>query len=133
MRLSADDILDIQQLVSEISFMVDERNWDDLERLYTDDGIFDASLAGYPSVEGQAALRKHMEAANHPLSHYTTNPVVKPIDNDSANVVSMIIGAWQDGTFTAGATYRDRVVRTDKGWQMKCRKVIPGPDYTPRL
>ncbi|MDR7156451.1 hypothetical protein J2W40_003295 [Sphingobium xenophagum] len=133
MRLSAEDIFDIQQLVSEITYMVDERNWDDLERLYTEDGIFDASLVGYASIEGQAALRKHMKSANHPLAHYTTNTVVRPIDANSANVVSMIIGAWQDGTMTAGATYRDHVVRTSKGWQMKCRQVVPGPDYTPRL
>lgn len=133
MRLPPEDLFEIHDLIAEISYMVDERRWDDLPRLYTEDGVFDASLAGYPAAEGQETLRRHMETANHPLSHYTTNTVVKPIDADSANVVSMIIGAWQDGTISAGATYRDLVVRTAQGWKMKRRTVVPGADYVPRL
>jgi len=131
MKLHPEDLFEIHNLVAEISYMVDEHRWDDLPRLYAEDGVFDASLVGYPVVEGQAALRRHMETANHPLAHYTTNTVVKPIDADSANVVSMIIGAWQNGDFSAGATYRDHVVRTPQGWRMKRRTVMRGPDPLP--
>lgn len=133
MKLPAEDILEIQSLVAEISYMVDERNWDDLPRLYTEDGVFDASLAGYPAAQGQADLRRHMEAANHPLAHYVTNTVVRPVDADSAEVVSMVLGAWQDGEFSGGATYRDSVVRTPDGWRMKRRVVVPAAGYVPRL
>lgn len=123
MKLPAEDILEIQQLVASISYMVDERRWDDLPVLYTEDGVFDASDVGYPAVEGQAALRQHMETANHPLAHYTTNTIVRPIDHDNAEAVSMVIGAWQDGTMSGGANYRDHVVRTAQGWRMKRRIV----------
>lgn len=133
MDLPIQDLFAIQQLISEVTYMVDERRWDDLPRLYTEDGVFDASQAGYAAAEGQEALRRHMESANHPLAHYTTNTVIRPIDSDSANVVSMIIGAWQNGDISAGATYRDHVVRTEQGWKMKRRTVVPGPDYIPRL
>lgn len=126
MILPAEDILAIQHLVAEISYMVDERNWDDLPRLYTDDGVFDASDVGYPPASGQADLRRHMESANHPLAHHVTNTIVRPIDAGSAAVVSMIIGVWQDGTFAGGATYRDLVVRTPEGWRMKRRAVVVG-------
>jgi hypothetical protein len=128
MRLPPEDMLAIQELVSEISYMVDERRWDDLPRLYTADGVFDASKLGYPAVEGQAALLRHMESANHPLAHYATNTVIRPIDAGSANVVSMIIGAWQNGDFSGGATYRDLVVHTPEGWRMKRRIVVPPPE-----
>lgn len=130
--LKAEDTLAIHQLIAECSHMVDNRRWDELPLIYTEDGVFDASTAGYPPVEGQAALLRHMESANHPTAHYTTNTVVRPIDDDRVKAVSMIIAPWPNGDISTGGTYHDDIVRTADGWRIKVRTVIAANDYVPR-
>lgn len=130
--LSAEDHIAIQQLIATCSHMVDNRRWEELPLIYTDDGIFDATTAGYPAVEGQAALLRHMESANHPVAHYTTNTVLHSVDADAVTAVSMIIAPWPNGEISTGGTYHDHVVRTPDGWRIKVRKVVAAKGYVPR-
>lgn len=130
--LTAEDILAIHHLVAEYSHVVDGRRWDELDAIFTEDGVFDASSAGYPAVAGLAALRRHMETANHPAAHYITNTVVRAVDRDTADAASMIIAPWADGEVSYGGTYHDRIVRTPAGWRIKVKRVVAGQGYEPR-
>lgn len=130
--LASDDILAIHHLIAEYSHVIDGRRWDELPDIFTEDGVFDAAAAGYVAVKGQTALRAHMETANHPMAHYVTNTVVRPVDRDTAEAVSMIIAPWPDGDVSFGGTYHDRIVRTASGWRIQTRTVIPGKGYEPR-
>jgi 3-phenylpropionate/cinnamic acid dioxygenase small subunit len=124
--LAADDILAIHQLIAEYSHVVDGRRWDDLPKIFTADGIFDAASAGYPLVQGLENLRRHMETATHPVAHYVTNIVVKPVDDNLVETAGMIIAPWPDGQTSTGGVYRDVIVRTPEGWRLKRRTVIAG-------
>ncbi len=121
---SIEDTLAVHALIAEYSHIIDGREWDELPRLFTNDGIFDASSVGYPPVEGMAALRKHMETADHPITHMVTNIVLKDIDADTMTAACLVLTPTAEGLMAPG-DYRDIIVRTNDGWRFKKRVVLP--------
>jgi len=121
------DRLAIHEVVAQYSHMVDDKRWDDLGLVFSDDGVFDATDRGYPLAQGMTQLRAHMETAQHPLAHCITNVVLREIDADTVEAHSKMIAVRVGGVATT-SDYYDLVVRTPDGWRIRRKGAKPPLD-----
>jgi hypothetical protein len=129
------DRLEINELAARYGFVIDDRDWDGLATVFTDDAVF--VLLGFPGgdvrLEGLTAIRDMMEHGRHPVAHHVTNVLVD-VGPDGVWMRSKIIGSGAKGR-VGSADYRDRLRRTGDGWRIAervvtLRGVIPSPPAT---
>jgi SnoaL-like domain len=126
MTLSVEDRLAIHELISLHGHVADDRQHEQLDLLFTDDAIYDVSAYGLGLVRGLDALTALFvqRPGDQPIGHHVTNVIVQPSGGDRANVRSKGLAVMADGT--AGTViYDDVVVRTEAGWRISVRAVIP--------
>ena len=101
---------------------IDDRDWERLGAIFTEDAVFDLTDLGAPRLVGLAEIRRFMdEDAQHPLTHMMTNIYV---DETAAGVrMSFRIVALQKDRPVGTASYYDTVVKTADGWRVKDRLI----------
>lgn len=120
------DVTEIHQLLALYGHVIDDRRWDDLDQLFTDDAFFDASEFGSPITRSLAEL-KDMWAGDdvqHPVAHHATNIVVSQGDDGTVHVRSKGLGVLRSGK-VASLTYRDELRMTPVGWRLARRVASP--------
>lgn len=122
--LSAQDRIDINDLINLHGHLTDAGDLDRMDELFTQDVTYDVADFGLGSLHGLAAIREAALALgdNNPVGHHVTNIVITGIDDHSARVRSKGIGIMADGT-TGSAVYDDVVTRLTDGWRISHRKV----------
>jgi ketosteroid isomerase-like protein len=125
MTLSEQDLLAVHELISLHGHLADDRRADELDRLLTDDAVYDLEDYGMGLVAGLAALRRLFEEApgEQPVGHHVTNVIVTGHADGSARVRSKGLAVMADGR-AGSVVYEDRVVRTPAGWRIAHRKVV---------
>jgi ketosteroid isomerase-like protein len=112
----------ITRLIYLYGHIIDDKEWDRLPEIFTEDGEFeiegtDHRLSGFPAID------KFMRAIVHPLAHYSTNVVMEHEEgSDTATARVKLFAPRADGT-SAIATYHDDMVRTKNGWRFRRRLV----------
>lgn len=119
-KLSPAERLAIHELVSLYGHLIDQRQFSQLEQIFTADAVFDLSGYNGSCYHGLPAIQAMMLASvEHPLAHHATNIVVQAQDDDIA-VISKGIGVGASGR-VGSVTYRDRLSFTPKGWRIRER------------
>lgn len=117
------EVMAIHQLIALYGHLIDEREWDRLGELFTDDLVFDtSSFEGGGVSQGLEVLRADWARPDmrHPHAHHATNIVVLSMTGDTAEVVSKGIGVGRNGR-VGSVTYRD-VMRKEAGsWRIARR------------
>jgi len=130
MALTADDIMAIHQLVALHGHLVDGRELDRLDELFTPDAAYDVTAMGQGTVRGIDEFRALSESfaddERNPISHHVTNIVVTDGADGGACVRSKGIGILRDGR-TGSVVYDDHVTLTADGWRIAARQVLPSP------
>ena len=130
-ELSTTDRLAIHELIALYGHLIDERQFTQLSRIFTDDAVFD--LGGYDGscYRGLPAIQAMMLASReHPLAHHATNVVVQT-QAGNATVISKGIGVGANGR-VGSVTYRDRLALTPQGWRIQQRNCeLRRPDRIP--
>lgn len=123
------DRLELQQLVTDYVYAIDERNWDALDRVFTPDAHIDYTAMGgiagpYPKVKAWLPLAlKDFPGYQHFIGNLSfeitgdtatgkvacTNPMVIP--NAAGGSDTMVLGLW----------YLDQYLRTKDGWRISQR------------
>jgi hypothetical protein len=122
--MDTDDIIEIQQVMAQYVHVIDGKQWDRLDNLYTDDGAFDLSglMGSEVRFEGIDAIKGFLTSMPMPLAHISTNHYVFERDG-----VVQSRGKWfmptDEGTISGG-TYRDTWEHIDRGWRLKERLVF---------
>ena len=126
MAFTVEDRMAVHELVSLHGHLMDEGSFDRLAELFTPDVVYDVTALGGGSLHGVDAIRDAglTLGARNPVGHHVTNVVVVPIDDDECRVLSKGIGVMLDGT-TGSVSYDDVVRRTDDGWRIARRAVLP--------
>jgi hypothetical protein len=108
----------VMAAIALMQHVVDDRQWDRLDEVYTADGAF--VLSSGTAYEGLENIRQIMLTFDHPLVHYTTNQLVD-IDSSgtSARVLSKVLGITEQGDFLIGG-YDDQLEKSDK-WRVSKR------------
>ena len=123
------DRIEIQDLLVQYCYAVDDRNWDQYRQVFTDDAIIDDTNTGgiKSNVEDhitymQKALSKIL------LSQHTISTSLINIIGDKATVrthcscpMKVDLGNNNTQIFFQGLWYYDDLVRTPEGWKIKER------------
>ncbi len=121
------DRLEIQQLLIDYSTAIDQRRFDDLDRVFTPDAYIDYRAMGgidgaYPDVK--AWLKEVLP--NFPVYAHMLGNFAVTIDGDMASSRTicfnpMVLGGDQKQILFCGLWYDDQFVRTPDGWRMSRR------------
>lgn len=127
--LEVSDRIEINDLLIRYTDAIDKKDYELLDSCFTPDARLDYTSAGgiagdYPKV--RAWLEKAL--APFPMTvHYVTNSVVD-LDGDAATARTAVLNPMgfqgPDGvmhTFTVGAYYNDRLIRSSEGWRISER------------
>jgi hypothetical protein len=121
------DRFEIQQLLIDYSTAIDQRRFDDLDRVFTPQAYIDYRAMGgidgrYPEVKAWLAqVLPNFPAYAHMLGNLDVR-----IDGDSASSRTicfnpMVLGGEQKQVLFCGLWYEDEFVRTPDGWRMSRR------------
>jgi hypothetical protein len=122
------DRLALHELPGRYGDLIDDRDWEGLSSIFTDDATFEIPGEVLDGLEG---IRAYMRGANHPRTHAMTNVYADATPDDpnstsSAILRFRIIGMRRDGRIMSGR-YRDELVRTADGWRVKARVFTSTP------
>jgi hypothetical protein len=130
MSLTADDRLEIYEVIALHGHLSDAGAYDRFDEVFTPDLTVDATDLGRAPLSAPDPSRPRLDmyvAASHrlgaqgPLAHHVTNVIVRP-DGDGARAWSKGFALNQDGS-VASFTYEDHLVRTGLGWRIRQRRV----------
>ena len=115
------DVLAIQQLYALYGHVRDDRDWERLAELFTEDCVFDATALGVPLMLGHQAIADTTESSPMaPLAHHVTNVFVAECSGERARVRAKALGLYAKGRAFSG-DYDDTLVRTPAGWRIQRR------------
>ena len=131
MMLTADDHVQIQQLVTRLGYALDTGANDGamFADLFTEDGVFGAAK-GRAQLAALARARSE-GAANR---HFVSNVIVKPAERGAIGTqYEALFAVGQDGNQSAIARtgrYEDTYTKTPAGWRIQKREFFPSISTT---
>ena len=111
--------LEIDQLLSNYVYIIDDAAWERLEDILTEDVIFDFTQFGLASMNGRQAVITMFQTMTHPIAHHAVNTLIR-VQSDEYHLRSKMIIAMGDGKTWYGE-YRDVVVRSSTGLRFRSR------------
>lgn len=133
--LSAQEISDrfeIQDLVYRYADIIDQRRFDELQDVFSDDAQIDYTAVGGPKGDKQstiAFLKKALPAFKC-YQHLNANVQIN-VHGDTAtgrvmcfNPQELMLGKDKSQFFMLGLWYNDEYVRTAQGWRMRKRTEV---------
>jgi hypothetical protein len=130
------DRLEINDLITDYSYAIDTRSWDDLDAVFTPDAQIDYTAVGgesgdVPTIKAWLAKTLAMFSG---FQHLVATSKVT-IDGDTATGRTlchnpMIMGAdGKQSVMFVGIWYHDTFVRTPDGWRISSRREEKGYLY----
>ncbi len=121
------DRFEIHQLLIDYSTAIDQRRFDDLDRVFTEDAYIDYRAMGgidgrFPEVKvWLAQVLPKFPAYAHMLGNFDVR-----IDGDTASSRTilfnpMVLGGEKNQILFCGLWYEDEFIRTPEGWRMSRR------------
>lgn len=122
-----EDTAQILGVLARYAHCIDNRGWDQLGTIFTDDVRFGSPGSYACSLE---AIRSRIENVSPYHPHYTTDTVIRRLSANAkgaerARSWSKYLIVRHDGTLASG-DYLDDWVRTDAGWRIFQRRVSRG-------
>ena len=116
------DRIELHELPGRYGDAIDDRDWDRLDEIFTEDAVFDLSDLGEPRLTGLAAIKRYMDQdAQHPRAHLMTNIYVDETA-DGTKLFFRIVALLPERV-VGTASYYDDVVKTPAGWRVKNRVI----------
>ena len=123
MTIDIADRLELHELPGRYGDAIDDRNWDRLKDIFTDDAVFDLTGVGARRLEGIDDIVHFMNIeASHPKTHMMTNIHVD--EHEETVTMNFRIVALLGKGLVGTASYYDRVVKTDHGWRVQHRECM---------
>ena len=123
MTIDIADRLELHELPGRYGDAIDDRNWDRLKDIFTDDAVFDLTGVGARRLEGIDDIVHFMNIeASHPKTHMMTNIYVD--EHEETVTMNFRIVALLGKGLVGTASYYDRVVKTDHGWRVQHRECM---------
>jgi 3-phenylpropionate/cinnamic acid dioxygenase small subunit len=127
LEITTEDRLAIHDVIALHGHVADDRDWDRLDELFTDDAVLDLEDFGYGTLHGLQAIRSLSRGSQddngQPLGHHATNIIVVGQDEEGVRARSKALAVMADGT-SGTAVYEDTLRREERGWRISRRKVV---------
>lgn len=137
-RLSAEDRLEILELLAKYCWAIDCDDGPAWASTFVPDGVFyslllDRSFTGYDELVGMIETLKQRRTEGHDrnLLHVPANVVLEPREDGKVRLVAQLLGPRRDADERADfgvGWYDDIVVRTPLGWRFEVRRHKHWPD-----
>jgi len=123
------DRFEVQDLLAEYAHAIDQKNWDALDDIFTDDAFIDYSVMGGAKgslPEIKKFLAEAMTIFPH-TQHLVANMQIRLKGDEGTgrimchNPQMMNLGEGKRHVFVLGLWYLDEYVRTAKGWRIRRR------------
>lgn len=123
------DRAEIQDLITRYAYAIDDRNWDGLDQIFTEDAVIDYRAAGGPVgtlPETKAFLAEAMAQFSAFQHLSTTSDIV--INGDEARARTILFNPMvmqhegAERVFFIGLWYKDEFRRTADGWRIEARR-----------
>jgi hypothetical protein len=116
--LSAEDVLAIQAVLMKYGFLLDDREFDRLGEVFTEDAVVDYRPGGAGPFAGLAEITQAMKTLQHPVQHMMVSHIIDDVSGDEVVTRTKGLIPLQVGGI-ADISYRDVLVRTPAGWRIK--------------
>jgi len=127
------DRLEINDLITDYSYAIDTRSWDDLDALFTPDAHIDYTAVGgesgdLPTIKAWLAKTLAMFSG---FQHLVATSKVE-IDGDTATARTLchnpmiMTNDGKESVMFVGIWYHDTFVRTADGWRISSRREQKG-------
>jgi hypothetical protein len=128
MNLSAEDRLDILDLIGRADACATSRDADAYVALFTEDAVLDGSQGHHPAAGLRAAVGPIWAAEGPATMHLTLNPVIDPgstADDAIVRSILLIVDPAAPITIRTAVAITQAVRRTAGGWRIARRTVGP--------
>ena len=121
------DRLEIQQLLVDYSSAIDNRRFDDLDAVFTQDAYIDYTALGgiegrYPQVKAWLAeVLPNFPMYSHMLGNFSVRIDGATAASRTICFNPMVLGGEKDQVMFCGLWYDDEFLRTAEGWRMTRR------------
>lgn len=118
--LSADDLMEIQQLYAKYNWTIDAGDAEGYASTFTPDGVFNNNI-GHDAIV-KFAITFHGGLGSH-VRHWNTNLMILGTPTGASGQVYLVLVdfATKPATIVASASYSDELVRTAQGWRFTKR------------
>jgi len=118
--LTAQDLVDIQQLYAAYNWALDAGDSNAYAATFTPDGTFNNNV-GHDAIV-KFADTFHAGLGSH-VRHWNTNLLIQPSAEGATGQVYLVLVdfATKPPTIATSASYSDQLVKTPKGWRFKKR------------
>ena len=114
------DRLELHELPGRYGDAIDDRDWNRLDQIFTEDAVFDLTDVGARRLVGIDDIKAFMDTeARHPRTHTMTNIYVDEVDG-AVKLNFRIVALLPEGK-VGTASYYDDVVKTADGWRVQNR------------
>ena len=123
------DRFEVQDLLADYAHAIDQKNWDALDDIFTEDAFIDYSVMGGAKgslPEIKKFLAEAMSIFPH-TQHLVANMQIRLRGDEGTgrimchNPQVMNLGEGKRHVFVLGLWYLDEYVRTSKGWRIRRR------------
>lgn len=112
----AEDLAEINAVAALYGHLIDSKQWQRMDEVYTSDAIYDGSTSG--AHEGLTAIIEYL--STRPTSIHLCSNVSVDVDRDMASGAAKYIVIRSDMSMSAG-DYTDVWRRTPNGWRLSQR------------
>lgn len=121
--MDAADRLEIHELITRYTHILDNRLWDDLDKIFLPDSVVDSgpTLGVFNGIE---EIARFWFDYTHPDGHHALNVLVEEeLPDGTVKVLTKGFFARPGGL--NGGDYHDIVRKTDNGWRFVSRTYVP--------
>jgi ketosteroid isomerase-like protein len=118
--LSADDLVEIQQLYAKYNWAIDAGDSEGYASTFTPDGAFNANVGHDAIVKFADGFHAGLGAR---VRHWNTNLLIQPTPTGASGQVYLVLVDFstKPATIVTSASYTDELVKTAQGWRFKKR------------
>lgn len=119
-QLSAQDLVEIQQLYSKYNWALDSGDSKGYADTFTADGVFNNNVGREAIVKFADGF--HAGLGSH-VRHWNTNLLITPTSSGANGSVYLVLVdfATKPASIVTSASYSDELVKTPQGWRFKKR------------
>jgi len=99
-------------------FLIDDREFDRLGEVFTEDAVVDYRPGGAGPFVGLAEIDQAMKTLQHPVQHMLVSHIIDSVSGDEVVTRTKALVPLHNGSI-ADIAYRDVLVRTPAGWRIK--------------
>ncbi|MBT4160452.1 MAG: nuclear transport factor 2 family protein [Gammaproteobacteria bacterium] len=126
MKLTLEDKIELIELAGRYGDAMDDRDWEALTQVFTEDAVFDvptidAHMVGLEGIKSFMDENEHLHPGAHLMTNIHSLETPNGIELHFRGILPRTNVAEDGSTSVVHGSYYDKVVKTEAGWRVKDR------------